>query len=338
MSGEETFRAPWWLPGGHAQTIYAALAAPRPRVEYRRERWDTPDGDFIDIDWLERTHKAAQPLVVLFHGLEGCSRSHYALSLMHALNQRGWRGAVVHFRGCSGEPNRLLRAYHSGDSAEIDWILRRMHARAAGHMLFAAGVSLGGNALLKWAGEQGARADTLIHALAGVSVPMNLAAAGDQLARGFNRVYTRWFMRSLKPKVEQKYEQYRPATKIESALRANTMREYDDAYTAPVHGFRDAQDYWDRSSAQHLLERIATPTLILHARNDPFLPEHLLGTPRVSRAIEFEMSDTGGHVGFVSGAFPGRLDWLPQRVLRFFDAHAARARPASESAILTPSQ
>ncbi len=313
----QTYRAPWWLPGGHLQTIYAALAMPRPRVRYRRERWDTPDGDFIDLDWLEGD--PAAPLVVLFHGLEGCSRSHYALSLMHALRQRNWRGVVAHFRGCSGEPNRLPRAYHSGDSAEIDWILRRLRERAGDAQMYAAGVSLGGNALLKWAGERGSGAADQIAALAAVSVPLDLAAAGDNLARGFNRVYTHWFLRTMKPKVLARKREYQSMIQTEPVSQARTMREYDDAYTAPVHGFRDVDDYWHSCSSLRFLGGIAVPSLIVHARNDPFLPAALLGEVRNTRAVTFELSASGGHAGFPSGPFPGRGAWLPARLVRFFE-------------------
>src|SRR5512134_361226 len=194
-----SYSAPWWLPGGNAQTVYAALAAPRPRVAYRRERWDTPDGDFIDLDWIDPpslvTHHSSlgdPPLVVLFHGLEGSSRSHYALALMAEVRDRGWRGVVVHFRGCGGELNRLPRAYHSGDSAEVDWILRRLRPRNP--RLYAVGVSLGGNALLKWLGETGASAAAVLDAAAAVSAPVDLMAAGDALDRGFNLVYVRHFL------------------------------------------------------------------------------------------------------------------------------------------------
>ncbi len=315
------YRAPWWLPGGHLQTIYAALLAPRPRVAYRRERWDTPDGDFIDVDWLPSGAASSDaPTVLLFHGLEGCSHSHYALSLMHALSARGWRAAVAHFRGCSGTPNRLARAYHSGDSAEIEWILRRARAVAGAAPLYAVGVSLGGNALLKWAGERGGAAADIVSALAAISVPLNLTAAGDNLARGFNRLYTRWFLRTMKPKVLHRHEEYSPIINVQYVSQAGTMREYDDAYTAPVHGFRDVDDYWNRCSAAHYLHAIAVPTLLLHARNDPFLPAHLLGDINVAPAVTFEMSAGGGHAGFTSGPFPGNGAWLPARLLRFFDS------------------
>ena len=193
------FRAPRWLPGGNLQTIWPALfskTSPHGPPAYRRERWDTPDGDFIDVDWTDAPLPA--PLLVLFHGLEGSSASHYAVALMAAVQMAGWAGAVVHFRGCSGVPNRLPRAYHSGDSAEIDWVLRRLRSRFPQRHLFAAGVSLGGNALLKWLGEQELAAGAVVDAAAAVSAPLDLTACGHHLGRGFNRVYTHHFLRTLK--------------------------------------------------------------------------------------------------------------------------------------------
>lgn len=200
------YRAPRWLPGGHAQTIYAALFAPVGSVRYARERWTTPDGDFVDVDRVAGEPRA--PLVVLFHGLEGGSASHYARAFMGAISRRGWRGAVPHFRGCSGEPNRLARAYHSGDSAEIDWMLRRFRGEAGAAALFAAGVSLGGNALLKWAGERAGEARAVVSAVAAVSAPLDLVEAGDALGRGFNILYARHFLATLKRKSAAKLAQY----------------------------------------------------------------------------------------------------------------------------------
>jgi predicted alpha/beta-fold hydrolase len=309
------YRAPWWLPGGHAQTIYAAALARRARVAYRRERWDTPDGDFVDLDWLER---GTGPLVVLFHGLEGSSRGHYALALMAALRDRGLRGVAVHFRGCSGEPNRLARAYHSGDAGEIDWILRGLRARHAGP-LFAAGVSLGGNALLKWLGESGAAAAAVVDRAAAVSAPLDLMAAGEALGRGFNLLYARHFLATLKAKSIAKLERHPGLYDAARVRAARTLREFDDLVTAPLHGFRDTDDYWTRASSKPGLGSIRVPTLVVNARNDPFLPSAALPGPAdVSAAVTLEQPHEGGHVGFVSGPFPGHLDWLPRRILDFF--------------------
>lgn len=309
------YRAPPWLPGGNLQTIYASWLTPA-LPAYRRERWTTPDDDFIDLDWLDGNSSA--PLVVLFHGLEGSSRGHYATSLMHALRSAGLRGVVPHFRGCGGEPNLLARAYHSGDSAEIDWILRRLRSLNSDVPIHAVGVSLGGNALLKWLGEQGSEAGQVISSAAAVSAPVDLNAAGNVLGQGFNLVYTRHFMRSLKPKAAKKLVNYPGLIDQRRLQFAVTLRDFDDVYTAPVHGYLDARDYWTRASSKPMLRHIQIPTLLLNARNDPFLPADILPTAaEVSAAVTLEYPNQGGHVGFVSGPFPGNLNWLPQRILAF---------------------
>jgi predicted alpha/beta-fold hydrolase len=260
------------------------------------------------------------PLVVLFHGLEGGSRSHYARALMHAAAACGWRGVVMHFRGCGGEANRLPRAYHSGDSAEIDWILKRLATEHPGARIFAAGVSLGGNALLKWLGESGEEACAIVCKAATVSAPVDLTAAGDALGRGFNRAYSHHFLVTMKRKALDKLARFPGLYDAARVRSAWTLRNFDDLVTAPLHGFRDADDYWTRASSKPLLRNIAVPTLMIHARNDPFLPENALPQPHeLSRHVELEISATGGHVGFVSGAFPGNLAWLPRRVFEFFD-------------------
>lgn len=334
------YHAPRWLPGGHLQTLYASLAAPRPRISFVRERWDTPDGDFIDLDWAaeqERGSSAgaaenAKPLVVLFHGLEGSSGSPYARALMAAVRNAGMRGVVVHFRGCSGELNRLPRAYHSGDSPEIDWILHRLRRTGRDVPLYACGVSLGGNALLKWLGEQNLAAAAVVTAAAAVSAPLDLMAAGNALDAGFNLVYTRNFLRTMKRKALLKLLQHPGLYDRRLAAEASTLRAFDNLVTAPLHGYRDTDDYWTRASSKPWLARIAVPTLVLNARNDPFLPAAAL--PRadeVSPFVRLEQPAAGGHAGFVSGAFPGHLGWLPQRLL----AHFAEA--SSSGAIIPAS-
>ena len=316
-----SYTAPWWLPGGHAQTVYAALLAPRPRVALRRERWDTPDGDFIDLDWVEESLITQRPLVVLFHGLEGSSRSQYAVTLMAAVRDAGWRGVVAHFRGCSGETNRLPRAYHSGDAAEIDWIVRRLRREHAGAPLFAAGVSLGGNALLKWLGEKGDAAGSVVKRAAAVSAPLDLMASGAALGNGLNLNYARHFLRTLKPKALAKLSAH-PGLYDATRVRASrTLREFDDCVTAPLHGFRDTDDYWTRASSKPGLKDIRVPTLVINARNDPFLPAEALPLPsEVAPAVTLEQPADGGHAGFVTGPFPGNLGWLPRRLLDYFGA------------------
>ena len=308
------FSSPWWLPGGHLQTIYASLRPP-PRVALERERWDTPDGDFIDVDFAG--DKSAPRRLVLFHGLEGCSDSHYARAIAAHAAREGWRVALPHFRGCSGEPNRTPRAYHSGDSAEVDWILKRL-----GKDLCAIGISLGGNALLKWLGERGDDARKLVTRAAAVSAPIDLPAAGHALDQGLNRfLYTRHFLSTLKPKSLAKLERF-PGLYDAGVVRgARGFRDFDNTVTAPLHGFRDVDHYWSEAASGPWLERIRVPTLIVNARNDPFLPEHKLvaATQNAAPCVVLEFPRTGGHAGFVSGPFPGHHGWLSKRLLEFLE-------------------
>jgi predicted alpha/beta-fold hydrolase len=310
------YEAPVWLPGGHAQTIYAALRKPPP-VAFERERWDTPDGDFIDLDWAGP--RDAGRHMVLFHGLEGSSKSHYARSIVGRAITEGWRCVVPHFRGCSGEINRLPRAYHSGDHAEIDWILRRVHSLGGGRKLHVAGISLGGNALLKWLGESGADAAAFVSHAAAVSAPFDLAAAGHELGRGFNMVYTRMFLGTLKRKSEAKLLRF-PGSVDARAMRASAnLYEFDNAVTAPLHGFRDTDDYWRKAGSWPGLASIGVPTLVINARNDPFMPERSLAHARAaSKHVTLEFPSGGGHAGFMTGPFPGRHGWLASRILDFF--------------------
>ena len=308
-----SFASPWWLPGGHLQTVLASLRPP-PRVALRRERWDTPDGDFIDVDFCGDPRAKTQ--LVLFHGLEGGSDSHYARAIAAHAADQGWSLAIPHFRGCSGELNRRPRAYHSGDSEEIDWVLKRF-----GVQVHAVCISLGGNALLKWLGERGDEAGALVRRAAAVSAPIDLAAAGQALDRGLNRVlYTRHFLATLKPKSLAKLERFPHLYDAAGVRAARRFREFDNLVTAPLHGFRDVDHYWSAASSGPWLERIRVPTLLLNARNDPFLPEHALlaASRKAAPSVVLEFPRTGGHAGFVAGPFPGR-PWLPQRLLEFLD-------------------
>jgi predicted alpha/beta-fold hydrolase len=321
--GPGPYRAPRWLPDAHSQTIFPAVLARREAVAYRRERWDTPDGDFVDVDFAVSPPDGDPhaPLLVLFHGLEGSSDSHYARALMAAASRHGWRGAVAHFRGCSGEPNRLPRAYHSGDSEEIDWVLRRFKAGpAAASPMYAAGVSLGGNALLKWLGERGTDAGRLVVAAAGVSAPQDLRAGADALARGFSRVYTANFLATLRHKSLEKLGRFPGLFDADAVRAARTFHDFDDLVTAPLHGFASCWDYWARSSSRRFLGGVTVPTLVVNALNDPFVPADALARPgEVSAEVRLEYPAQGGHVGFASGPFPGRFAWLPERLLAFFE-------------------
>ncbi|WP_395824486.1 YheT family hydrolase [Collimonas sp.] len=315
-----SYLAPLWLPGGHLQTIYPATCISKPAVSYRRERWDTPDGDFIDIDFVDG--QPDRPLVVLFHGLEGSSDSHYSRALMAQLVTLGWSGAVPHFRGCSGEINQAPRFYHSGDAEEIDWILRRLSALRPDKQFskfYATSISLGGNALLRWLGESQHQAK-IIDAACAISAPLDLAGGGAALSHGFNMIYTRPFLRTMKSKSLDKLQQFPHLFDREKMLSARDLYEFDNIVTAPLHGFRNTEDYWHRASAKLVMNDITMPTLVLNAKNDPFLPpQHL--PPKAASSVTLEYPAHGGHVGFAIGGPPGRLDWLPQRMLRFLSEH-----------------
>jgi len=324
------YQAPVWLPGGNLQTVWPALAGRRitgPPLQLRRERWPSPDGDFIDVDWLQANatatdapapgaaNEASRPLLVLFHGLEGSSASHYAQAFAGYARERGAAFAVAHFRGCSGELNHGPRAYHSGDYEEIDWVLRRFRALHAGPVV-AVGVSLGGNALMRWAGESGSSAGAIVRAVAAVCAPLDLAAGGHAIGRGFNRlVYTPMFLRTMKPKALRKLQQHPGLFDRDALLQAQDLYTFDNVFTAPLHGFANTDDYWARASAKPHLPDVAVPALVLNARNDPFVPAASLPGPgQVSRWVQLWQPATGGHVGFAQGRFPGHVHAMPQGI------------------------
>ncbi|WHZ09691.1 MAG: Hydrolase, alpha/beta fold family [Burkholderiaceae bacterium] len=317
------YAAPWWLPGGHSQTIWPATCARRVNgvpALFNRERWDTPDGDFIDVDFGAWAAPPAAPLLVLFHGLEGSSASHYAQAFAGQARALGLGFAVPHFRGCSGEINRAPRAYHSGDFEEADWILRRLRQRGDGPLL-AVGISMGGNVLMRWAEEAGTLAANVVAAAAAVCAPLDLAAGGHAIGRGFNRVvYTRMFLRTMVPKALQKLAQYPGLFDRARLLAVRDLHGFDDVFTAPLHGFRDADDYWSRASAKPQLGRIRIPALLLNARNDPFVPARSLPRAADVRApVTLWQPAEGGHVGFATGRMPpGELQTLPRAVLGWF--------------------
>ena len=317
------YRAPWWLPGGHAQTIWAAKLSRRhagdaPR--WQRERWSTPDGDFIDVDTASHAVRADAPLLVLFHGLEGSSESQYAIAFADFAATSGLAFAVPHFRGCSGELNWAPRAYHSGDHQEIDWVLARFASLHPGRPLMAVGISLGGNALLRWAGEWGATAARRVRAVAAVCSPLDLAAGGHAIGRGFNRlVYTRMFLATMVPKAMEKWAQFPGLFDRDALLRAGDLYAFDNLFTAPLHGFRDTDDYWARASAKPVLPDIRVPALALNALNDPFVPADSLPRPADAGShVTLWQPAHGGHVGFPVPhgplGLPGHVMAMPQAV------------------------
>jgi hypothetical protein len=315
------YAAPRWLPGAHAQTIWPYFLA-RPRLSLRRERVDTPDDDFWDFDWLDAPAPDA-PMVVLFHGLEGSSDSHYSVALLTALAHRGWRGVVPHFRSCGGTPNRQPRVYHSGDHEEIGRMLAAVRARVTpATPVYAVGVSLGGSALLNWLGRAGTSAAATLTAAAAVSAPQDLMAAGVAIGQGLNRLYTWHFLQTLKPKSLDLARRFPGLLDTARVRAAGTMWAFDDAVTAPLHGFTGTVDYWTRASSKPWLAGIGIPTLVLNATNDPFVPAASLASPRdVAAAVTLQYPTQGGHVGFLVSPAPGRIDWLPRRLLSFFSGN-----------------
>jgi uncharacterized protein len=331
------YRAPRWLAGqglvgGNLQTIWPALFARShqgPAPAYRRERWTTPDGDFIDVDFgsTPGDESVARPLLVLFHGLEGSSASHYARAFANWCRENGWRYAVPHFRGCSGEINLAPRAYHSGDHEEIGWVLARMRTQHHGPIV-AVGVSLGGNALLRWAEEAGETASQMVRAVCAVCSPIDLAAGGRAIGQGFNRqIYTRMFLRTMVPKALLKLAQHPGLFDGDRLQRARTLYDFDNIFTAPLHGFRDTDDYWLRGSAKPHLHRIRIPALVLNARNDPFVPASSLPGPHeVGNFVTLWQPEHGGHVGFARGRWPGHVLTLPEQVMGWMSAYAGEEK------------
>lgn len=315
------YQAPAWLPGGHTQTIWPALYAQRNRGPLKpliRERWTSPDGDFLDID-QQRASRPDRPLLVLFHGLEGSSGSHYSQAFADWAAEQDISLALPHFRGCSGELNNAPRVYHSGDHAEIDWLLQRFrseHQEQGGQTLVAAGVSLGGNALMRWAAEHGHRACKQADAIASICSPLDLMQSGLAMGRGLNRhIYTPMFLRSMKPKAMAKWAQYPGLFDKDDLMAAKDLFNFDDVFTAPLHGFKNTEDYWLRASAKPGMREIRLPALALNALNDPFVPASSLPSQKdVSSSVYLWQPEHGGHVGFAQGPWPSHLRAMPEAV------------------------
>ncbi len=326
------YRAPSWLPGGHFQTIWPALFARRhwrPLQPLQRERWTTPDGDFMDID-RQHASRPERPMLVLFHGLEGSSASHYAQAFADWAAEQDLNWALPHFRGCSGELNHAPRAYHSGDHEEIDWVLRRLrleHQASGGTTLVAAGVSLGGNALMRWAAEHGHQAQRSADAVASICSPLDLMQSGQAIGRGLNRhLYTPMFLRSMKPKAMAKWAQHPGLFNKEALLEAKDLYTFDNVFTAPLHGFKDTNDYWVRASAKPVMRDIRVPALALNALNDPFVPASSLPIARdVSSSVTLWQPAQGGHVGFAQGRWPAHVRGMPEAVGTWLLTAAGRA-------------
>lgn len=323
MLTESDFKPAFWLRGPHAQTLFASQMRRMPPLAVQPERLELADGDFLDLSWLPETGLPADaPLVVVLHGLGGSLDSKYARGLLQQVARLGGRGVLLHFRGAA-KPNRLPRSYHSGETGDLGNLLTLLRKRFPTAPLAAVGYSLGGNVLLKYLGEQGTRSP-LACAVA-VSIPFDLEGSAHAIGRGFARVYQNYLLNAMRGVVTQKQQSGIINHPLPELTKLRDFHHFDDAVTAPLNGFADARDYYSRSSCRPLLGQIETPTLILHSRDDPFTGPDVIPTKQeLSAAIRFELSDHGGHVGFVAAGKQGRpVYWLEQRIPEYLAWHLA---------------
>ena len=337
-SSELTYTPAWWVPGAHLQTLWGKLVRPSPALHTVRERWTTPDDDEIELHRVPASSAAAPARLLVLHGLEGTIRSHYLRGTLARARDHGWAADALIFRGCNGEVNRVPRMYHSGETSDLDFVVRRLVGEHPGQPLVIAGFSLGGNVLLKWLGERGEDVPPEVRAAAAVSVPFDLEQGARKLERGFSRLYTWHFLKSLRRKARAKLQHFPGLFDQEALDRATSLYEFDDCVTSPVHGFTGAHDYYSRSSSLQFLPGIRRPTLLLSSYDDPFLPRKVLDDvlmmARNNDLIEAEFHSRGGHVGFVSGRSPLRPSYhAEERAIEFLQhnleapAQAAVARP-----------
>ncbi|HXN07404.1 MAG TPA: alpha/beta fold hydrolase [Nitrospiria bacterium] len=321
----DRFIPAWWCPGAHSQTVYRTLLGKTPSLPVKRVRWKTPDGDFLDLDFLEAPEKADKytPLILLLHGLEGSSRAKYMLGLLEACFKNQWPAVALNFRSCSGELNLRPQSYHFGETKDLSFVIKNLISLHPGRLIGIAGFSLGGNVLLKWLGENSSQTPGEIFAAAAVSVPFDLAVSSARIDRlVFNRiVYGRRFLKTLKSKSLRKIRDFKLDIPERRIRKINTLGEFDNLITAPLHGFRDGEDYYEQSSSVHFLDKIRKAVYLLNAADDPFFPAENIPTGKIRRNefLEAEYTVTGGHAGFVSGDFPWKAAYLPEeRIIEFF--------------------
>ena len=319
---ERNFQPGWWCPGQHAQTIFAYFFRPYQHLPFHRKRLETPDGDFLDLDFLPGDPE--KPLVLIVHGLEGSSRASYVQSFLGEVQKAGRPICALNFRGCSGETNRLPSTYHSGKTEDLDLTVNYLHQALGQKKIDIVGFSIGGNLLLKWLGEQKHAARNKIRKALAVSVPYDLVRSVLVMDRGFNRqVYTRKLLQSLKKKTLLKEKKFPHISNFRKAKNAHTFYEFDSLITAPLNGFKDAVDYWTRSSSLYFLKEICVETGLLHAEDDPFYPGHLFPFDEVKHSDYLEPIWTrqGGHLGFMNGPLPWKQDlWLEKTIVDFLCA------------------
>jgi hypothetical protein len=315
MINKSRFKPAWGLSNPHVQTMWQTLFRRQPEVVTQRERFLLPDGDFLDLDWVGYD---GEPIIIVLHGIAGSIDSPYAKGMLSAVVSCGWRGVGMHFRGCSGEPNRLPRIYHSGETNDLQFLVAELQKRYPNRPIAVVGFSMGGNVLLKWLGETG-DSNPVAGAVA-VSVPFQLEKTADHINHGWQRFYQWWLLRDLRKRVADKFRKNKEGSpvNVEEIESIQSFLDFDNRITAPLHGFADGKDYYTKSSVIQYLKNIQKPTLILHATDDPFMtPDTIANLNDLSPNLTLELSTTGGHVGFISGT-PWKPEyWLEQRIPEF---------------------
>lgn len=320
MIKHSDFRPARGLSNRHIQTLLPALGfVPTPQPAIRREVLPLPDSDSLALDWLDAPSKDDAPILLVLHGLEGSSQSSYARCLLDASHARGWRAVVMNFRDCGDHRNRLPRRYHAGETGDIEFVAKTLRSRFPNAPLVYAGFSLGGNVLLKHLGESTNNA--VCDAAVAVSVPFELQQASDSISSGFSKIYQFHLMRNMKLALERKFSKDSAPFNMEKALSTTTFEQFDDLVTAPLHGFDGKDDYYNSCSSRQFLSHIEKPTLIIHSVDDPFMNQSMVPSgAELSLTVTLELSQTGGHVGFIQGPYPWRLSyWLPERIMQFLE-------------------
>jgi predicted alpha/beta-fold hydrolase len=327
MKKKSQFKAAWWLKNAHLQTIWPTVTRSKIELDLRRERFELTDGDFLDIDWLGEDQR--KPIVVVLHGLGGSVESPYVPGMLQAIQESGWRAALMHFRGASEEHNRMARAYHAGETTDLAEFIQSIRRREPDTEIACVGYSLGGNVLLKWLGETGER-NPLTAAIA-VSVPFEFHKVIQRFNKGFSKFYSKYLLQQLRGEVVDKFENTYAPIDVEKLKKASSFIEFDESYTAPLHGFDSPYDYYQRASSRQYLKDICVPTLIIHAKDDPFMtPDSVPDESDIADCVTLEISETGGHVGFVTGNWPWQAEyWLDKRIPEFFKKHLVSVDEAS---------
>ncbi len=323
MKTKTEFKPAWWLPGPHLQTLWPTICRKRLNsINLERERFELPDGDFLDLDWAGN-QDSKSPIVLILHGLEGSIDSPYALGMLKALIENEWRGVFMHFRGCSGEPNRLSKSYHSGETKDLAAVVNYLARKYPSAPIAVIGFSLGGNVLLKWLGETGK--DNPLRVATAVSVPFELDKAAIRMQSGFSRLYQWHLLKCLRTRLSRKFQREWGSNELDlkALSKAKTLWEFDEKITAPLHGFSCAKEYYSRSSSRQYLAHICVPTLLVHSVDDPFMTTDLIPEPEeLPEQVHLEVTPGGGHVGFVTGRFPWRSEyWLERRVPDFLKGY-----------------